>query len=115
MILDNRGAVHPDDLWYSEMDDEDRHVLEGCIVPFVDALPDDMHRLPRRIDLDGLSQKDYAEDIGVSYSTLTSRVQKRRSPLRQRLERCCDLSMGPGQYHRLQEQDDPMRRLRDAV
>lgn len=84
--------MHPDDLWYSGNDEAERHMFEGCVAPFMDALPPDVARLLRRIDLQGMSQKDCAADLGISYSTLKSRVQAGRLQLRQLFERCCELS-----------------------
>lgn len=40
-------------------------------------------------DLDGLTQKEYAEKIGLSYSGAKSRVQRARIMLRDLLMHCC--------------------------
>ena len=86
-------SVHPDDLWYGDLDENDRHVLENCVAPFIDALPPEMGELLRRIDLQGVSQKDQAAELGVSYSTLKSQVQASRRQLRKLFENCCDFSL----------------------
>ncbi len=88
-----RGTnVHPNDLWHGEMDEDDQHVLESCVVPFIDALPSEMGRLLHQIDLHGVSQKELAVELGISYSTLKSRVQASRRQLRKLFEDCCDFS-----------------------
>jgi len=63
--------------------------LSYCISPFVNALPDESARLLTAIDINNESQKQYAEKIGVSYSTLKSRVQKSRVLLKQVFHDCC--------------------------
>lgn len=85
--------VDAEDLWYGEDDQTAQAELSGCIEPFVMALPQETARLLTEIDLNGRSQKDYAESIGVSYSTLKSRVQNGRRQLRGLFEDCCHLSL----------------------
>jgi len=86
-------AIHSDDLWYNELDEDDRHVLESCVAPFLDALPPEMGELLHRIDLQGVSQKNHAAELGVSYSTLKSQVQASRRQLRKLFEDCCKFSL----------------------
>jgi len=89
----NRDAsVSADDLWYNEPDETAEHAFEGCVEPFLDALPNDAGELLRAVELQGVSQKEYAEKLGVSYSTLKSRVQASRKQLRQLFDQCCDIS-----------------------
>ncbi len=40
-------------------------------------------------ELEGLSQKEYAEKIGIPYSSAKSRVQRSRILLKDMLMRCC--------------------------
>jgi RNA polymerase sigma-70 factor (ECF subfamily) len=63
--------------------------LSNCISPFINALPEEHASLLTAIDLNNQSQKQYAEKLGVSYSTLKSRVQKSRSLLKQVFDDCC--------------------------
>lgn len=97
------SRVHPDDLWYTDLDAADRHVLEGCVSPFMKALPAEAADLLRRIELDGVPQKQLAAELGLSYSTLKSRVQTARRQLRALFEGCCEFSVdGQGKvidYH----------------
>ncbi|WP_170325620.1 RNA polymerase sigma factor SigZ [Ruegeria arenilitoris] len=85
--------IHPDDLWYNELDQDDQHVLENCIAPFINALPAEMGELLHKIDLQGVSQKSHAAELGVSYSTLKSQVQAGRRQLRKLFEDCCNFSL----------------------
>jgi len=63
--------------------------LSNCISPFINALPDDHASLLTAIDINNQTQKQYAEQLGISYSTLKSRVQKSRSLLKQVFDDCC--------------------------
>ena len=84
------NSISAEDLWY---DDEDsQHAFEGCLEPFLSALPPESGDLLRKIEIEGASQKDYAEEIGISYSTLKSRVQSSRKQLRGLFEHCCGIA-----------------------
>ena len=63
--------------------------LTNCISPFINALPDEHASLLTEIDINNQSQKQYAKQLGVSYSTLKSRVQKSRGLLKQVFDDCC--------------------------
>lgn len=89
----SKRPINPDDLWYATIDDDPLPDLTQCIEPFIDALPVEFADLLRAIDLEGKSQKEQAETLGVSYSTLKSRVQSGRKQLRQVFEACCDFSV----------------------
>ncbi len=78
-----------DDLWYNQSDDSIRTALEHCIEPFIKALPEESANLLIAIDLKGKAQKELAEEMNISYSTLKSRVQKSRMQLLKLFEDCC--------------------------
>ena len=82
-----------EDLWYDENTPTIKEDLSRCILPFINALPEDSARLLSAIDLDNMKQKDYAEANNISYSTLKSRVQKSRQQLRALFEDCCHISV----------------------
>jgi len=63
--------------------------LSNCISPFINSLPEEHASLLTAIDLNNQSQKQYAEQLGVSYSTLKSRVQKSRGLLKKVFDDCC--------------------------
>jgi RNA polymerase sigma-70 factor (ECF subfamily) len=88
-----RQSLSVDDLWYDENNHAAQQELSGCIEPFIKALPKETSQLLTEIDLKGRSQKDYAEALGISYSTLKSRVQSGRRQLRGLFEDCCHLSL----------------------
>jgi RNA polymerase sigma-70 factor (ECF subfamily) len=56
------SSVLPDDLWYDDPDGMAEHAFEGCIEPFLDALPKETGDLLRAVEIQGVSQKKYAEN-----------------------------------------------------
>lgn len=84
------GSVMAEDLWYDSAP-QPEHAFETCVAAFLDALPDGAAALLKDIELSGVSQKDYAARLGISYSTLKSRVQASRKKLRALFEDCCDI------------------------
>lgn len=86
-------SIHPDDLWHFEDDPQTRRDLERCVEPFIRSLPSETAQILTAIDIEGISQRNYAAAQGLSYSTLKSRVQKGRSELRKVFENCCYLSL----------------------
>lgn len=89
----SKRPFNADDLWYEAIEEGPNAELEQCIEPFIAALPVEVSELLRAIELEGKSQKEQAEVLGVSYSTLKSRVQSGRKRLRQLFEDCCDFSL----------------------
>jgi len=84
------------ELWYDEQDEEGKSPLkelQQCILPFIQALPTESAALLRAIELDGQSQKDYANANSIPYSTLKSRLQKSRRELQAIFEKCCEFSL----------------------
>lgn len=71
-------------------EDEDlSQFCETCLHLFIEELPEKYKQAILATDLGNLSQKDYAEEIGVSYSALKSRVQRGRSQLNEYFKKCC--------------------------
>ena len=88
-------AVHADDLWYGEAEEASALAdLEGCVTPFLAALPDADAALLRAVDLNGQSQKALAAEMGIPYSTLKSRVHTARDRLADQYRACCALELG---------------------
>jgi len=83
-----RSATN-EDLLPHEGPPESKVDLSNCISPFINALPDEHASLLTAIDLNNQSQKQYGEQLGVSYSTLKSRVQKSRGLLKKVFDDCC--------------------------
>ncbi len=83
------NTLSSEELWYASGDYDVKGELSRCIEPFLQALPEEAADLLRSIDLEGVSQKNYALQEGISYSTLKSRVQKARTELKALFENCC--------------------------
>ncbi|MEP3245950.1 MAG: RNA polymerase sigma factor SigZ [Sneathiella sp.] len=90
---ERRPSPNPEDLWYAIDQPDILDDLTGCLKPFIDRLPEKEAHILTAIELKGVSQKDYAKQIRVPYSTLKSRVNKSRALLRHLYEECCTFSL----------------------
>ncbi|NRA53433.1 MAG: RNA polymerase sigma factor SigZ [Gammaproteobacteria bacterium] len=86
-------ALRVEDTWYTEQDNEVTNELTDCILPFIQALPAEHATLLHAIDIEKKSQKEYAQHLGISYSTLKSRVQKSRVLLKGIFDDCCHFNI----------------------
>jgi RNA polymerase sigma-70 factor (ECF subfamily) len=79
----------------SEESDENpvERELATHVAPFVAALPSPYREALTLTELQGLTQKDAAAMIGVSLSTMKSRVQRGRDRLRRLFEECCEIEL----------------------
>ena len=80
------------ELWYTEQEQKVLQQLSECIIPFINILPEQEANLLIAIEINGMSQKEYAKKTGVNYSTLKSRVQKSRKALLGLFNECCTFS-----------------------
>lgn len=70
-----------------------KKALHGVLGELLGELSEqDQHAL-RSVDLGGMSQKDYATNLGIDYTSAKSRVQRARRRLRRLLEQCCRLEL----------------------
>ncbi len=101
--------VAVEDPWYGDGPDESVHRdLEGCVQPFLNALPAADADLLRAVDLGGQSQKSYAAEHDLSYSTLKSRVQAARAKLAAQYQSCCRFELNArGELVQFQRRDGP--------
>lgn len=63
--------------------------LKFCINPFLAKLDKDEAKLIQNVDLEEISQKDYALENDINYSTLKSKLQKARKSLLKEVSECC--------------------------
>lgn len=90
----NQNELTADDLWYDEQDEA--LVVKGlsrCLLPFIKQLPKEEADLLIAVEIEEVSQKEYAENNGLNYSTLKSRVKKSRQKLHNLFNNCCDFSI----------------------
>ena len=85
--------VTAEELWYDQPGEDVVKQLSHCIVPFINALPSQEAQLLTAIEINGMSQKAYAHQHNMKYSTLKSRVQKSRELLLGLYNDCCELSI----------------------
>lgn len=67
--------------------------LAAYIAPFVAMLPSPYREALTLTELQGLTQKEAADMIGISLSGMKSRVQRGRQQLRRSLEECCHIAL----------------------
>lgn len=67
--------------------------LSQCVRPFLKQLPDKYREAIEATDLDGISQKDFAEELALAHSTIKSRVQRGRAMLSDLFHECCNYQL----------------------
>jgi RNA polymerase sigma-70 factor, ECF subfamily len=67
--------------------------LGECVALFVARLPSPYREAITLTELEGLTQKDAAEMLGISLSGMKSRVQRGREKVRDMFEECCRISV----------------------
>lgn len=65
--------------------------LRGALGDLMDLLSEQDQQVLQIVDLEGLSQKQYADRLGLDYTTAKSRVQRARKRLRREFDRCCEI------------------------
>jgi RNA polymerase sigma-70 factor (ECF subfamily) len=65
--------------------------LARCITPMIDALPLKYREAIRLVEIEGVSQKEMASNLNISYSAAKSRVQRGREKLKDLLLECCTI------------------------
>lgn len=63
----------------------------NCLKPMIEQLPDMSKDAILQTELGKLSQKDYAEKLGISYSGAKSRIQRARQQLHALFNECCTI------------------------
>lgn len=67
--------------------------LASYLPPFIHALPSPYREALIMTELEGLTQREAAEALGVSWSGMKSRVQRGRALLRASLLDCCSVAL----------------------
>lgn len=63
--------------------------VAGCISTLIDHLPEDQKRAISMYELEGISQKEIADQESISFSGAKSRIQRGRKSLEAMLKACC--------------------------
>ncbi len=67
--------------------------VASCLGPMINRLPDPYRQAVLTTELSGRTQKDAAEELGLSVSGMKSRVQRARQKLRDMLLDCCHFEL----------------------
>lgn len=86
----------PEDLIAEEQDTgkQAREELAECLKPLIDELPEKYSTPLRLSELEGVSQQDIANKLGLSLSGAKSRIQRGRLKFRDQMMACCDFEVG---------------------
>ena len=66
-----------------------RQEIEGCMLPLIRNLPDNYREAVMLSEIEGMTQKQVAEKLGLSLSAAKSRVQRGRIMIKNMLNDCC--------------------------
>lgn len=79
----------------AEHQPEDGHELTRslavCIRPMIEQLPEKYRTAIELTELQGMSQRELGEHLGLSFSGAKSRVQRGREKLKEMLTACCSI------------------------
>jgi RNA polymerase sigma-70 factor, ECF subfamily len=67
--------------------------LARCLQPMLHQLPPAARDALTRVDVDGQTHHQAADQLGISVSGMKSRVQRARRQLRDLLEQCCTVGL----------------------
>lgn len=76
-----------------ETDENAMNEATGWIGYYVDALPENYREAVVLYEIKGLSQKEVADQLGISYVNARSRIQRGRLLLKKNLTDCCTFNV----------------------
>jgi RNA polymerase sigma-70 factor, ECF subfamily len=86
-----RQSLEDFELAEGELPEDTRYEVEALVEPLIKLLPSDYAEALRLSELEGVSQKEIADRLGISYSGAKSRVQRGREKLKSLFIECCHL------------------------
>jgi RNA polymerase sigma-70 factor (ECF subfamily) len=87
-----REDLEPDVVLDAAVDDLQSDLGE-CVALFVSRLPSPYREAVTLTELEGLTQKQAADMLGISLSGLKSRVRRGRNKIRHMFDECCQISV----------------------
>ncbi|WP_230679828.1 RNA polymerase sigma factor SigZ [Pontibacter sp. 172403-2] len=75
--------------------EQSRQEVEALVAPLIALLPPEYAGPLRLSELEGISQKEIATRLGISYSGAKSRIQRGREKLKALFLECCHLEFSP--------------------
>ncbi len=91
--LRRRRPVELEDEVAAPDGDEVATDLARCLRPLLELLDEEDRWILEQVDAGGRSQAELARELGVSVSTVKSRVQRARRRLRTVIDRCCEIEL----------------------
>ena len=74
-----------------EQNEEVLGVMEKCVKPFINKLPEKYKEILFESEIEGIKQKDLSDKHNLSYPSLRSRVQRGRGKLKDLFLDCCKI------------------------
>ena len=68
--------------------------LSCCIFSYIDQLPEEYQAIMRMSEMEEMPQKEIAEQLGMNYTTVRSKVQRGRKRMRDLFSECCTVLQG---------------------
>jgi len=92
-LVSGASSSEPAELVEASSDEDLEADLAECVALFVARLPSPYREAVTLTELQGLTQKQAAEMVGVSLSGMKSRVQRGRERIRHMFEECCEVAV----------------------
>ncbi len=86
----NKNHIDIDDVEIPLENDESKsECYFTCLTPFINQLDDKYKDALLNTELGKMTQKEYAQKVGISYSGAKSRVQRAKLQIKQSFKSCC--------------------------
>jgi RNA polymerase sigma-70 factor (ECF subfamily) len=92
-LASNDTAVDDTSAELPESEPELEHDLSACVALFVSRLSSPYREAVTLTELQGTTQREAAEMLGVPLSTMKSQVQRGRAQIRRMFDQCCEMSV----------------------
>lgn len=83
------GAYQAEQRLETDLDEDLHRVACACVAELATTLKPEYATALRRIEVDGISVKDYADEAGISSNNAGVRIFRAREALRRQVERSC--------------------------
>ena len=88
----NSFSPMPDEMIAPVFSENETNQLSKCMLPMINLLPDKYKEALTLSEIEGVSQKELARQLDLSYSGTKSRVQRGRTKLKELFLECCVVS-----------------------
>lgn len=89
---ERKSSADPEEI-AAESYEERTNELSKCVRPLLKKLSSDDQAILSSVELDGQAQVEVADALGLSYSTVKSRVQRARQRLKDEILQCCKVEL----------------------